>query len=60
MLVAAEGKHWDDVSLVRYPDFASLCRMIESADYRREAEPHRVAALADWRFIAITEMMMPS
>ncbi|WBL75894.1 hypothetical protein I3J27_22990 [Bradyrhizobium xenonodulans] len=59
LLVGAEGEAWHDVAIVRYPDFATFQHIVSSADYRREAEPHRLAALADWRLIATTEVQVP-
>ena len=51
ILGPAEPK-WDAVALVRYPDFAALRRVTESALYLERAEPHRKAALKAWEFIA--------
>ncbi|UPK24514.1 hypothetical protein [Bradyrhizobium sp. 195] len=59
LLVGAEGEAWHDAAIVRYPDFATFQRIVLSADYRRDAEPHRLAALADWRLIATTEVQVP-
>lgn len=58
-LVAPPGEHWDDVAIVEYPSFAVFQRMIESPAYRAEAEPHRRAALADWRLIPTAKADMP-
>lgn len=55
VLVAGDAEGWDDVALIRYPDFATFRRMIGGADYQETAELHRLAALADWRLIATTE-----
>ena len=43
---------WAALALVRYPDFASLRKVIESPAYLERAEPHRKAALSAWEFIA--------
>nr|WP_249797812.1 hypothetical protein [Bradyrhizobium sp. 199] len=60
VLVGAEGEGWHDAAIVRYPDFPTFQRIVLSADYRRDAEPHRLAALADWRLIATTEVQVPA
>ncbi|MEY9753349.1 hypothetical protein [Bradyrhizobium yuanmingense] len=60
LLVAAQGEAWHDAAIVRYPDFATFRAIVLSSDYRREAEPHRLAALADWRLIATTEVQVPA
>jgi hypothetical protein len=33
--------------------------ILESAQYKSEAAPHRLAALQDWRFIATTQAELP-
>ena len=58
-LVAPPGEHWDDVAIVEYPNFAVFQRMIESPAYQAEAEPHRRAALADWRLIPTAKAEVP-
>jgi hypothetical protein len=52
-LVAAPEDRWDDVVLVRYRSFDALCTILESPDYERLADPHRRAAVRDWRFYAM-------
>lgn len=59
LLVAAQGEAWHDAALVRYPDFATFRAIVLNSDYRREAKPHRLAALADLRLIATTEVKVP-
>lgn len=51
LLVGADGEQWDVVALVQYPDLAALKGILGDERYRRDAAPHRVAALADWRFL---------
>ncbi len=58
-LVAPPGEHWDDVAIVEYPSFAVFQRMIESPAYKMDAEPHRRAALADWRLIPTAKADIP-
>jgi hypothetical protein len=55
-VVVSSGEQWDDIGIVEYPAFAAFQRIVESPDYRAEAEPHRKAALADWRLIATTRL----
>lgn len=58
-LVGPADEAWDDVAIVRYPSFAAFRTMIEGADYQAKADPHRRAALADWRLLATTPMPLP-
>lgn len=51
-LLGGQGDNWDEVAIVRYARFADLRRLLTSDIYIREAKPHRLAVLADWRFIA--------
>jgi hypothetical protein len=55
-VVVPAGERWDDIGIVEYPAFAAFQRIVESPDYRAQAEPHRKAALADWRLIATTRL----
>jgi len=52
-LVASPEDRWDDVVLVRHRSFDTLRTILESPDYKRLADPHRRAAIRDWRFYAI-------
>ncbi len=52
-LVGSEDELWDDVVLVEYGNYAAFRAVAESADYQREAAPHRRAALENWRLIAM-------
>lgn len=56
-LVAPAGELWDDVAIVEYPSFAAFRRIVENPRYEAEAEPHRKAALEDWRLIAMAKML---
>ncbi|MFC5063636.1 hypothetical protein [Actinomycetospora atypica] len=51
LLVGAEGEKWDVVALVQYPDLAALKGILGDERYLRDAAPHRVAGVADWRFL---------
>ena len=50
------GEAWDAALVVRYPSLAAFRAIVDSAEYRDTAAPHREAALLDWRLIAQTEM----
>ena len=54
-IVAPAGEVWDDIAIVRYPDFEAFRTVVEGEAYRMEAAPHRLAALADWRLVASAE-----
>ena len=54
-LVAAPEDRWDEVIIVRYRSFADFRRIVESEQYKRLADPHRRAAVADWRLIATSQ-----
>ena len=47
-----EQEQWDDIVAVRYRSFADLRSIVDSRDYSIRAEPHRLAAVSDWRFVA--------
>jgi hypothetical protein len=51
-LVPPEPESWDDIVIVRYRSLSDLRRITERGDYARLAAPHRLAAIAAWRFIA--------
>ena len=59
-LVAPTDEHWDDIVIVKYPDFAAFRRVVESPLYAQQADPHRRAALEDWRLIATTRTASPA
>ncbi len=51
-LVGPADESWDDVVLVEYPNFAAFRSVVESDEYKRDADPHRKAALENWRLLA--------
>lgn len=51
-LVGPAAEVWDAIALVRYADFSVFERLVTDAAYLDQAEPHRTAALADWRLHA--------
>ena len=55
-LVAPDDEVWDHVAIGEYSSFDVLRELVESAEYKSLAEPHRLAALEDWRFIATTKV----
>jgi hypothetical protein len=54
------NEFWHATVAIEYPDFAAFVRVVESDRYRRTANPHRRAALADWRLIASTKLDIPT
>ena len=58
-LAAPDGEHWDNIVLVQYPSFAAFRTVTESPKYTADALPHRKAALADWRLIATSQIVLP-
>lgn len=59
VLVGPGDEGWDDIALVQYPSFAAFRRIIDHPDYLTKAEPHRVAALANWRLLAAAQAELP-
>jgi hypothetical protein len=51
-VLAGPDDLWDDIAIVRYPSFDDFRRIIATDTYVSQAAPHRLAALADWRFTA--------
>jgi hypothetical protein len=47
---------WDGIGLVRYPGIDVFRNLTADPVYLAKAEPHRVAALADWRLYATTSL----
>lgn len=52
-LVGPTDEPWDEVALVEYPSFEAFRSIAESPEYKRDAAPHRRAALENWRLIAM-------
>ena len=52
-LVGPADEPWDDVVLVEYASFAAFRAIVESPEYKHDADPHRKAALEDWRLMAV-------
>ena len=58
-LVISPEEIWDEVALVEYPSMKAFQSIAESKAYQAEADPHRKAALKDWRLIAMTKETPP-
>ncbi len=54
--VAPDDEKWDEAAIVRYENVAAFRRITGNAIYRKEAEEHRIAALEDWRLIALSNL----
>ena len=55
-LLVGPPEEWDMVALVEYPSPAAMVALLRSPAYLSDAAPHRVAALADWRFLVTTRL----
>ena len=58
-IVISPEEIWDEVALVEYPSLKAFRSIVESQDYHAEADPHRKAALEDWRLIAMLKVTRP-
>jgi hypothetical protein len=56
-IVAPEGAAWEIGALNEYADFGIFRAIVDTDAYRREVEPHRLAALADFRLFALDRAM---
>ena len=52
-IVAPEGEAWEVGAINEYAEFGIFRAIVDTDAYRREVEPHRLAALADFRLIAL-------
>ena len=59
-LVAPAAERWDDIAIIEYLSIEAFRDIVESAHYLSNADPHRRAALEDWRLIATTKASLPS
>ncbi|TCC97964.1 DUF1330 domain-containing protein [Pedobacter frigidisoli] len=57
LLCGREDEQWDAIVLVEYPNLAAFRKITESSEYEAKAEPHRKAALQDWRLIATVSLV---
>lgn len=53
-VIGPSDEQWDAVAVVRYPSIEIFRQLITDPAYLADAEPHRRAALADWRLYATT------
>lgn len=51
-----EGESWDIVILVKYSSWAAFKSILQDTKYNEEIQPHRVAALQEFRSLAVTEV----
>ena len=58
-IVGPADEQWDEVAIVHYSSFEAFRTLVESTAYKADADPHRAAALADWRLIATAKMELP-
>jgi hypothetical protein len=58
-IIGSTDEQWDDMALVQYPNFEAFQAVTQSEEYRRDAEPHRLAALENLRLIAIIQRDRP-
>ena len=56
-LVGSQGERWDEAAINEYSDFATFRSIVDTEAYRREAAPHRHAALEDFRLFALAKAM---
>jgi uncharacterized protein (DUF1330 family) len=55
-VVGPVGDNWDAVGVAHYPSINAFRDLVDDAGYQNAAEPHRRAALADWRLYATTAL----
>ncbi len=56
-LVGPEDARWDTVALNEYADFGVFRAIVDSDAYRTHVQPHRLAALEDFRLYALDKTM---
>lgn len=56
-LVGSQGERWDEAAVNEYGDFATFRAIVDTEAYRREAAPHRHAALEEFRLFALAKAM---
>jgi len=58
-VAGASDERWHAAAIVEYPNLQAFRRIVESKAYMLTADPHRRAALEDWRLIATTKLDLP-
>ncbi|KQT15629.1 MAG: hypothetical protein ACOY3N_11740 [Bradyrhizobium sp.] len=56
-LVGSPSERWDEAAINEYGDFTTFRSIVDTETYRREAAPHRHAALEDFRLFALAKAM---
>jgi hypothetical protein len=57
-LVAPAGETWHTIALIEYPNFGAFRAVVDHPDYAVTAEPHRLAALEDWRLLVTVKISL--
>lgn len=55
-VVVPKGEHWDVVAIIKYENLEGFKKMVECEEYKKTAEPHRLAALEDFRLIMLDKL----
>jgi uncharacterized protein (DUF1330 family) len=55
-LVGPEGEKWDEVGVVEFPNAAAFVEMVTSEHYVKEAQPHRDAAVENWKMVPFAKL----
>lgn len=55
-VVAPGNEDWDVVVIVHYENLEGFRKMVNCREYKEEVEPHRLAALEDFRLIMLDKM----
>ncbi|KIW21529.1 hypothetical protein PV08_02109 [Exophiala spinifera] len=50
-----EGESWDVVALAKFSSWAAFRSILEDEKYVKEIQPHRLAALQEFRSFAVTQ-----
>lgn len=57
-VVAPKSETWDDVMIIRYESLEGFRTMVASEEYKKSVQPHRLAALDDFRLIMLDKLEM--
>ncbi|KAH8726881.1 hypothetical protein GQ44DRAFT_758432 [Phaeosphaeriaceae sp. PMI808] len=57
-VVVPDTEKWDVVVLVRYETLEGFRKMVDSEEYKKNAEGHRLAALDDFRLIMLDNIQV--
>lgn len=60
LLTGSDGERWDDIAIVRYASFGAFVEAATSQAYVEQAEPHRLAAIENFRLIATRNAELPA